>query len=41
MKAFVYDMWLAFGVIGMAIGLAAPFVALIYTLWVVVLKLLS
>jgi hypothetical protein len=35
MKTFFYDLWLAFGVLGMAIGLAAPIAMLIYLLYVV------
>jgi hypothetical protein len=35
MKSFLSDLWLAFGVLGMAIGLAAPFVMIAYLIYLV------
>lgn len=32
-KELLFDVWLGFGVIGMAIGMAAPFVVAIYLFW--------
>lgn len=32
-KEFIYDLWLAFGVLGMAVGLALPIAFILYALW--------
>jgi hypothetical protein len=32
-KEFIFDVWLAFGVLGMAIGLFAPIAGIFYALW--------
>lgn len=32
-KDFIGDLWLACGVIGMAVGLAAPIVYVFYLIW--------
>jgi hypothetical protein len=34
-KGFISDLWLAFGVLGMAIGLAAPFGMIAYLIYLV------
>jgi len=33
LKDYAFDLWLAFGVIGMAIGLAIPFFGILYVIW--------
>lgn len=32
-KDFLFDVWLAFGVFGMAVGMLAPIVGVFYVLW--------
>jgi hypothetical protein len=32
-REIISDLWLAFGVVGMAIGLATPIVFIFYLLW--------
>jgi len=33
LKDFIGDLWLSFGVLGMAIGLATPIIFICYLLW--------
>ena len=32
-KDFLFDVWLAFGVFGMAVGMLAPIAGIFYVIW--------